>query len=87
MDDLSFWNLMKLCEIPFKINEIRGFYMKHILCVAVTVRMQEVVLSQGTNSLHSEILFFCNPVLKEQLMGFTQYSVVFNSIHRLRGTE
>jgi hypothetical protein len=28
--------------------------------------MQEVVLTQGTNSLHSEILFFCNPVLKER---------------------
>jgi len=27
--------------------------------------MQEVVLTQGTNSLHSEILFFCTPLLKE----------------------
>jgi hypothetical protein len=26
--------------------------------------MQEVVLSQTTNSLHSEILFHCNPILK-----------------------
>jgi hypothetical protein len=38
--------------------------------------MQEVVLSQGTNSLHSEILFYCSPLLKERggVMQYMQYT-------------
>ena len=32
---------------------------------SVTVKLSEVVLSQGTNPLQSEIIFYCNPILED----------------------
>ena len=36
--------------------------------ISVTVKLEKVVLTQGTNTLQSEILFHCNPVLTDVIV-------------------
>jgi len=64
-----------------------------------TVKMEKVVLTQGTNALQSEIVFHCNPVLKDVIVpesieidvkwfveGENVLSETFNAKDRVSGT-
>ena len=42
-----------------------SIYTTYPFLDSVTVKLSEVVLSQGTNPLQSEIIFYCNPILED----------------------